>query len=101
MTKWADFVISAFKKGSGLSNITHVQIHEDLEHGLTAPKLINKHELSSKIQKGTSFITIFKKNSEIGYKVVTNISHKLIDDLLVTNNQVLKLTTAFSLMLDE
>ena len=62
MTKWADFVISAFKKGSGLSNISHVQIHEDLEHGLTAPKLIDKHEISSKIQKGISFITIFKKN---------------------------------------
>ena len=46
-------------------------------------------------------ITIFKKNSEIGYKVVTNISHKLIDDLLITNSQVLKLTTAFSLILDE
>ncbi|MBT4454369.1 MAG: DUF3892 domain-containing protein, partial [Candidatus Nitrosopelagicus sp.] len=62
MTKWADFVISAVKKGSGLSNISHVQIHEDLEHGLTAPKLIDKHEISSKIQKGISFITIFKKN---------------------------------------
>ena len=62
MTKWADFVISAIKKGSGLSNISHVQIHEDLEHGLTAPKLIDKHEISSKIQKGISFITIFKKN---------------------------------------
>jgi len=61
MTKWADFVVSAIKKGSGLANISHVQIHEDLEHGLTAPKLINKHELSSKIQKGISFITIFKK----------------------------------------
>ena len=42
MMKWADFVISAVKKGSGLSNISHVQIHEDLEHGLTAPKLIDK-----------------------------------------------------------
>ena len=46
-------------------------------------------------------ITIFKDNSEIGYKVVTNISHKLIDDLLITNNQILKLTTAFSLILDD
>ena len=61
MTKWADFVVSAIKKGSGLSNISHVQIHEDLEHGLTAPKLIDKHEISSKIQNGVSFITIFKK----------------------------------------
>ena len=67
MTKWADFVISAFKKGSGLSNISHVQIHEDLEHGLTAPKLIDKHEVSSKIQKGISFINkmiFFDNNSQ-------------------------------------
>ena len=29
------------------------------------------------------------------------ISKKLIEDLLITNNQVLKLTTAFSLILDK
>ena len=78
MTKWADFVISAFKKGSGLSNISHVQIHEDLEHGLTAPKLIDKHEISSKIQKGISFITIFKKNENewvAGDIVRTYVTH--------------------------
>ena len=32
---------------------------------------------------------------------MTNISKKLIEDLLLTNEQVLKLTTAFSLILDK
>ena len=70
MTKWADFVISAVKKGSGLSNITHVQIHEDLEHGLTAPKLINKHELSSKIQKELHSLLFLKKMKMNGLLVI-------------------------------
>ena len=52
MTKWADFVVSAIKKGSGLANISHVQIHEDLENGFGRSELIDKYELSSKIQNG-------------------------------------------------
>ncbi|HJM45937.1 MAG TPA: hypothetical protein QGF44_03060, partial [Candidatus Nitrosopelagicus sp.] len=62
MTKWADFVVSAIKKGSGLANISHVQIHEDLEHGFGSPELIDKYELSSKIKKGLTFVTVHKKN---------------------------------------
>ena len=46
-------------------------------------------------------LEICKNNSEIGYKIMTNISEKLIDDLLITNKQVLKLTTAFSLLLEK
>ena len=46
-------------------------------------------------------IKICNDNHEIGYKIMTNISKKLIDDLLITNTQVLKLTTAFSLILDK
>ena len=62
MTIWADFVVSAIKKGSGLANISHVQIHEDLEHGFGSPELIDKYELSSKIKKGLTFVTVHKKN---------------------------------------
>ena len=62
MTKWADFVVSAMQKGSGLANISHVQIHEDLEHGFGPPQLIDKYQLSSKIQRGISFITVYKKD---------------------------------------
>jgi len=62
MTKWADFVVSAIKKGSGLANISHVQIHEDLENGFGRSELIDKYELSSKIQNGVSFVTVHKKD---------------------------------------
>ena len=62
MAKWADFVVSAIQKGSGLANISHVQIHEDLENGFGPPQLIDKYQLSSKIQRGITFITVFKKN---------------------------------------
>ena len=46
-------------------------------------------------------IKICQNDHEIGYKTMINISKKLIDDLVITNNQVLKLTTAFSLILDK
>ena len=59
-SQWADFAVSAIKKGSGLANISHVQIHEDLENGFGPPELIDKYKLSSQIQKGISFITIHK-----------------------------------------
>ncbi len=62
MTKWADFVVSAIKKGSGLANITHVQIHEDLGNGFGPPELIDKSEISSRIKKGISFITVYKQD---------------------------------------
>ena len=46
-------------------------------------------------------VNICQNDHEIGYKAMTNISKKLIEDLLLTNEQVLKLTTAFSLILDK
>ena len=46
-------------------------------------------------------VKMCQDDHEIGYKAMKNISKKLIDDLLVTNEQVLKLTTAFSLILDK
>ena len=46
-------------------------------------------------------VNMCQDDHEIGYKAMTNIAKKLIDDLLVTNEQVLKLTTAFSLILDK
>ena len=53
------------------------------------------------ILSNKKLLKICKNNSEIGYKIMTNISEKLIDDLLITNKQVLKLTTAFSLLLEK
>ena len=61
MTKWADFVVSAIQKGSGLSNISHVQIHEDLEHGLTAPRLMINMRFHLKYKKEFHLSLYLKK----------------------------------------
>ncbi len=61
MNKWADFVVSGMKKGSGLANITHVKIHEDLGDEFGTPEIIDKKTLASHIKKGKKYLTIYKK----------------------------------------
>ena len=62
MSKWADFVVSGIKKGPGLANITHVQVHEDFEGQFGKPEIIDKKTLASHIKKGKTYLTIYKKN---------------------------------------
>jgi len=61
-TKWADFVVSAIKKGSGLANISHVQIQEDFGTEFGKPEIIDKKTLASHIKKGKKYLTIYKRN---------------------------------------
>jgi len=61
-SQWADFVVSGIKKGSGLANISHVQVHEDLGTEFGKPNIIDKKTLASHIKKGKRYITIYKKN---------------------------------------
>jgi len=58
--KWADFVISAVKKGSSLGRITQVQVHKDLGESLGNPEIIDKMVVAHNIKKGKKYITIFK-----------------------------------------
>lgn len=44
---------------------------------------------------------LLENNFEIGYQVMNNISKKIANDLRTTNKNILKLTTALSLVLDE
>ncbi len=46
------------------------------------------------------FFEICKKNTDIGYKVINNLTQIITHRLIDTNHQVLKLTTAFSLIVD-
>ena len=46
------------------------------------------------------FQTICNDNNEIGYKVMMNLAKILSRKVLETNQNVLKLTTAFSLVLE-
>ena len=61
-TKWADYVVSGFTKGSGLANISHVQVHEDYGNEFGKPEIIDKKTLASHIKKGKTYLTIYKKN---------------------------------------
>jgi len=62
MSKWADFVVSGMKKGSGLANISHVKVHEDFGTEFGKPEIIDKKTLASHIKKGKKYLTIYKKN---------------------------------------
>ena len=68
MSKWADFVVSGIKKGPGLANISHVQIHEDLETEFGNPEIIRKlwHRIS---KKGKNISLFIKKMKPIGHLV--------------------------------
>ena len=46
-------------------------------------------------------LRIFDDHPNIGYLMIRNIAKKLSQDLNQTNKQILKLTTAFSLILDK
>lgn len=52
------------------------------------------------LEKG-AFVKVLKANPEIGYRVMYNVAKKLAGDLQRESQNVLKLTTAFSLILDE
>ena len=44
--------------------------------------------------------TICKKNNSVGYKLMKNLSEIVTTNLIDSNHKVLKLTTAFSLLID-
>ena len=46
------------------------------------------------------FFEICNQNTEIGYKAINNLTQIITQRLIDTNHQVLKLTTAFSLIVD-
>ena len=60
MSNWADFAISAVKRGPGLGQISQVQIHEDRGEEFGPAKIIDKQEIASDIKRGKRYITIFK-----------------------------------------
>ena len=45
-------------------------------------------------------VNLCNENNSLGYKIMKNLAEKLASSLERTNNQVLKLTTVFSLILD-
>jgi hypothetical protein len=95
MSNWADFVISAVKRGPVLGQISQVQIHEDMDNELGPPIIVNKHEVASDIKRGKKYITIFKA-SETDWKpgeyvrsyVKDGEAHIRTDDNLVDSDNL-------------
>ena len=48
----------------------------------------------------TNFISICEAHYDVGYKVLKNLNEITTENLIKTNHQILKLTTAFSLLMD-
>jgi len=95
MSNWADFVISAVKRGPVLGQISQVQIHEDRDNELGPPIIVDKHEVASDIKRGKKYITIFKA-SETDWKpgeyvrsyVKDGEAHIRTDDNLVDSDNL-------------
>ena len=58
MSKWANFVISAVRRGPELGKISQVQIHEDRGEDFGPPQIVDKQIVASDIKKGNRYITI-------------------------------------------
>ena len=67
MEKWADYVITAIKRGSGLGVISHVQQHEDKGNEFGKPEMVDKIQVAHSIRKGKKYITVYRVN-EIDWK---------------------------------
>ena len=52
MSNWADFAISAVKRGPGLGLISQVQVHEDRGKEFGPAVIVGKHEVASDIKRG-------------------------------------------------
>ena len=60
MSNWADFAISAVKRGPGLGQISQIRIHKDEGDKFGPAAIVAKQEIASNIKRGTRYITIFK-----------------------------------------
>ena len=60
MSNWADFAISAVKRGPGLGQISQVLIHKDEGDEFGPAIIVQKQEIASEIKRGKKYITIFK-----------------------------------------
>ena len=67
MSKWVDFVVSGIKKGPGLANITHVQVHEDFEGHLGNQKSLIRKPLPL-ISKREKHISQYIKKNETDWE---------------------------------
>jgi hypothetical protein len=59
-TKWADFVISAVKRGPVMGRISQVRVHRDQGKSLGQAEIVDTIEVAHNIKKGKKYVTVFK-----------------------------------------
>ena len=62
MEKWADFVITAVKRGPEIGVISQVQQHLDKGNEFGKPEMVDKIQVAHNIRKGKKYITAYKIN---------------------------------------
>lgn len=62
MSKWADFGISAVSYNSSHTHIDKVRAHPDTGSTIETPSEYSRTEVVAAIEKGVTFITIFKNH---------------------------------------
>lgn len=62
MSKWADYLISAVKYDHDHKHIDKVKVHEDKGDSVGEPKIDTRMEVVSVINKGFTFVTIYKND---------------------------------------
>ena len=59
-SKWADYVVSAVKRGPGSGRISQVQVHVDRGNSLGHQEIVDKIKVAQNIKKRKKYITPYK-----------------------------------------
>ena len=60
MTKWADYLISGVRFDVEKNHVEYLEVREDLETRISSPSITPRIVVVQNIEKGTSYLTIFK-----------------------------------------
>ena len=71
---WADFVISAVKRGPTSGRISQLQVHRDLGNSLSKPEIIDKMIVAHNIKKGKKTVEKGKKRKR--YEICFSMKYK-------------------------
>ena len=63
MEKWADYLISAVSFNGAHTHIDRLRAHPDNGDTVGPPSEYNRASIVAAIEKGTTFVTIFKNNN--------------------------------------
>ena len=76
MSNWADFAISAVKRGPELGQISQVQVHEDRGKEFGPAVIVDKHAIASDINNGRFNLLKWDRQEKVYYPLEINLYEK-------------------------